>query len=97
MGLEPRDKGCLWAAERSHRLAGSLAFSEPARVGTGYTDMTQRFPEDCFTWLNLVGNTMPPRHPSQPNNDDDDAEAEDDDEKDKDREPAVIREPDEGE
>ena len=47
-------------------------------------------------WMNLVGNTMPPRHPNQPNNDDDD-EAEDDDEEDKDREPAVIREPDEDE
>jgi hypothetical protein len=54
-------------------------------------DMIQRIAEDLFTWLNLVGNTMPPRHPNQPNNDDDD-EAEDDDEEDKDREPAVIRE-----
>jgi hypothetical protein len=44
----------------------------------------------------LWRNTMPPRHPNQPNNDDDD-EAEDDDEEDEDREPAVIREPDEGE
>ena len=56
--------------------------------------MTQPIAEDLFTWLNLVGNTMPPRHPNQPNNDD---EAEDDDEEDKDREPAVIREPDEDE
>ena len=58
--------------------------------------MIERIAEDLFTWLNLVGNTMPPRHPNQPNNDDDD-EAEDDDEEDKDREPAVIREPDEDE
>ena len=62
----------------------------------GLADMIQRIAEDLFTWLNLVGNTMPPRHPNQPNNDDDD-EAEDDDEEDKDREPAVIREPDEDE
>jgi hypothetical protein len=26
-------------------------------------DMIQRIAEDLFTWLNLVGNTMPPRHP----------------------------------
>ena len=25
--------------------------------------MIQRIAEDLFTWLNLVGNTMPPRHP----------------------------------
>ena len=55
--------------------------------------MIQRLPEDLLTWLCLVGNTVPPR---DPNNDDDD-DHEDDDEEDKDREPAVIREPDEGE
>jgi hypothetical protein len=70
--------------------------SKPARVGRGYTDMIQHFPEDRFTWLNLVGNTMPPRHPNNNNGDDDDEE-EDDDEEDEDREPAVIREPDEDE
>ena len=72
-----------------HGLAGRAGYSIEA-------DMIQRIAEDLFTWLNLVGNTMPPRHPNQPNNDDDD-EAEDDDEEDKDREPAVIREPDEDE
>ena len=78
------------------RLASSRGGSEPAPVRTGYTGMIQFSPEDRFIWLKLVGNTMPPRHPNQPNNDDDD-EAEDDDEEDKDREPAVIREPDEDE
>jgi len=58
--------------------------------------MTPNFPEDRFAWLNLVGNTMPPR---DPNNGDDDEDDEDDeeDEEDEDREPAVIREPDEDE
>jgi hypothetical protein len=55
--------------------------------------MTPNFPEDRFAWLNLVGNTMPPR---DPNNGDDD-EDDEDDEEDEDREPAVIREPDEDE
>ena len=56
--------------------------------------MIQRFPEDRFTWLSLVSNTTPPRHP---NNGDDDEDDEEDDEEDEDREPAVIREPDEDE
>jgi hypothetical protein len=56
--------------------------------------MTPRIPESGFTWLSVVGNTMPPRDP----NDDDDEEGEEDDgEADEDREPAVIREPDEDE
>jgi hypothetical protein len=57
-------------------------------------DMTPRIPESVFTWLSVVGNTMPPRDP----NDDDDEEGEEDDgEADEDCEPAVIREPDEDE
>jgi hypothetical protein len=56
--------------------------------------MTPRISESVFTWLSVVGNTMPPRDP----NDDDDEEGEEDDgEADEDREPAVIREPDEDE
>jgi hypothetical protein len=47
-----------------HGLAGRAGYSIEA-------DMIQRIAEDLFTWLNLVGNTMPPRHPNQPNNDDD--------------------------
>ena len=54
--------------------------------------MIPNFPEDRFAWLNLVGNTTPPR---DPNNGDDDEDDEDDE--DEDREPAVIREPDEDE
>ena len=54
--------------------------------------MTPSFPEDRFAWLNLVGNTMPPR---DPNNGDDDEDDEDDEDEDPDR--AVIREPDEDE
>ena len=58
--------------------------------------MTLRSPDSVFTWLRLVGNTMPPRDPN--NADDDEEEEEDeDDEEDEDREPAVIREPDEDE
>jgi hypothetical protein len=57
--------------------------------------MLQRHPEDRFTWLSLIGNTMPPRHPI---NDDGDEEDEDEDEgEDEEDEPAVIREPDEDE
>ena len=58
--------------------------------------MIQRFSPYRFNWLNLVGNTMPPR---DPNNGDDDEEDNDDDEEEEDdhREPAVIREPDEDE
>jgi len=55
--------------------------------------MIERFPEDRLTWSNLVGN-MPPRHP---NNDDYDEEEGDEEEDDDEVEPAVIREPDEGE
>ena len=56
--------------------------------------MIQFSPEDRFIWLKLVGNTMPPRHP---NNDDNDEEQGDEEEEDDEVEPAVIREPDEGE
>jgi hypothetical protein len=61
--------------------------------------MTPRFPDNVSTWLSLVGNTVPPR---DPNNEDDNEDEEDEDEdqdqdQDQDREPAVIREPDEGE
>ena len=52
--------------------------------------MTPSLPEDRFAWLNLVGNTMPPRDPNNGDDDEDDEE----DEEDEDREPAVIREPD---
>jgi hypothetical protein len=55
--------------------------------------MIQLSPEDRFIWLKLVGNTMPPR---DPNNDDNDEEG-DEEEEDDEGEPAVIREPDEGE
>jgi hypothetical protein len=55
--------------------------------------MTPSLPEDRFAWLNLVGNTMPPRDPNNGDDDEDDEE----DEEDEDREPAVIREPDEDE
>ena len=60
----------------------------------GYTGMIQFSPEDPFIWLKLVGNTMPPR---DPNNDDNDEEESDEEEEDDEAEPAVIREPDEGE
>ena len=53
--------------------------------------MTPSFPEDRFAWLNLVGNTMPPRGPNNGDDDEDDEEDEEDEE-DEDREPAVIRE-----
>ena len=60
--------------------------------------MTPRIPESLSTWLadwnlvTIVGDTVPPRDPD----DDDDDAAEDEDEE-EDDEPAVIREPDEGE
>jgi hypothetical protein len=59
--------------------------------------MTPRIPENVSSWLvdwsvaPIMGNSMPPRDPSD---DDDDDEDEDDAEPD-DPEPAVIREPDE--
>jgi hypothetical protein len=56
--------------------------------------MIQISPEDRFIWLKLVGNTTPPR---QPNNGDNDEEEGDEEEEDDEVEPAVIREPDEGE
>jgi hypothetical protein len=55
--------------------------------------MNPRIPEDVFTWSRLVANAVPPRDP----NDGDDDEEDDDDDVDDEREPAVIREPDEGE
>jgi hypothetical protein len=80
-------------AQAIPRLASSRDGSEPARVRTGYTGMIQFSLEDRFMWLRLVGNTMPPRHPNNDDNDEEGDEEEEDDEK----EPAVIREPDEGE
>ena len=44
--------------------------------------------------MSLVGKALPPR---DPDDDDDEQEDDDDGEADDDREPAVIREPDEGE
>jgi AraC-like DNA-binding protein len=79
------------------RLASSRGGSEPAPVRTGYTGMIQFSPEDRFIWLKLVGNTMPPRHPNNDDNDEDNDEEGDDEEENDEREPAVIREPDEGE
>jgi hypothetical protein len=61
--------------------------------------MTHRIPENVSIWLvdwsvvTIMANTMPPRDPS--NDDDDDAEDEDDAEPDDDLDPAVVREPDE--
>jgi hypothetical protein len=65
----------------------------------GYTGMIQFSPEDRFIWLKLVGNTMPPRHPDNDNDHEEegDEEEEDEEEEDDEKEPAVIREPDEGE
>lgn len=77
------------------RLASSRGGSEPAPVRTGYTGMIQFSPEDRFIWLKLVG--MPPRHPNNDDNDEDNDEEGDDEEENDEREPAVIREPDEGE
>ena len=57
--------------------------------------MIQFSPEDRFIWLKLVG--MPPRHPNNDDNDEDNDEEGDDEEENDEREPAVIREPDEGE
>ena len=57
-------------------------------------EMIPPIPESVFAWLNLVGNMVPPRDPYD---DDDEDEEEDDREDDEDQEPAVIREPDEGE
>ena len=59
--------------------------------------MTPRIPENMPTWLvdwsfvTIMGNTMPPRDP----NDDDDGDEEDEEDEDRHEEPAVIREPDE--
>jgi len=55
--------------------------------------MTPPNPADVFAWSNLIGDMVPPRDPD----DEDDDEDDDDDEEGEDREPAVIREPDEGE
>jgi hypothetical protein len=56
--------------------------------------MIQFSPEDSFIWLKLVGNTLPPRHPNKDDNDEEEGDEEEDDDE---VEPAVIREPDEGE
>jgi hypothetical protein len=57
--------------------------------------MTPRMPEDVFTLLSFVLNTVPPRDPNDGDDDEDDEDEEDDEAND--REPAVIREPDEDE
>ena len=64
-----------------------------ARVLISALVMTSKESPDMTTWPSLAGTAAPPRDP----NVDDDEEEEDDDEVDDDREPAVIREPDEGE
>ena len=61
--------------------------------------MTPRIPENISTWLvdwslvTIIGNRMPPRDPSE----DDDEDEEDEEDEDRDDEPAVAREPDDGE
>jgi hypothetical protein len=58
--------------------------------------MTSCIPENVSTWLvdwrivTLMGNTMPPRDPSE----DDDEDEEDEEDEDRHEEPAVVREPD---
>jgi hypothetical protein len=60
--------------------------------------MPPHIPEGLFTWLSLVGNTVPPRDPPNTDDDDDNDDDEDNDgEADDDREPPVIREPEEDE
>jgi hypothetical protein len=59
--------------------------------------MTPRIPENISTWLvdwslvTIMGNTMPPRDPSE----DDDEDEEDEEDEDRHEEPAIVREPDE--
>ena len=61
--------------------------------------MAQRIPGNFSTvdWslVATMGNTMPPRDPNDDDDDDDDDGNEDSDNDDE-REPAVVREPDEG-
>ena len=66
--------------------------------------MTARIPENVSGWLigwSLVAivraTRAPPRDPNDDDDDDDDDDEEEDDDKSDDDEPAVIREPDEGE
>ena len=60
--------------------------------------MTQRIPGNFSTveWslVATMGNTMPPRDPND--DDDDDGNEDSNTESDDEREPAVVREPDEG-
>ena len=62
--------------------------------------MTQRIPGNFSTveWslVATMGNTMPPRDPNDDDDDDDDGHEDSDPESDDEREPAVVREPDEG-
>ena len=59
--------------------------------------MNQRVPESfsMLDWglASIMGNILPPR---DPNEDDDDEDEDDETEPDDERQPAVIREPDEG-
>ena len=63
--------------------------------------MTQRIPGNFSTvdWslVATMGNTMPPRDPNDDDDDDDDGDEDSDAESDDEHEPAVVREPDEGE
>jgi hypothetical protein len=56
--------------------------------------MTPHIPNSVSAWCSQVCNTAPPRNPH--NGDDENDNDEDKEEEDKDREPAVIKEPDEG-
>ena len=63
--------------------------------------MTQRIPGNFSTvdWslVATMGNTMPPRDPNDDDDDDDDDDdGNEDSDNDDEREPAVVREPDEG-
>jgi hypothetical protein len=75
--------------------ACAVTFAHESRDTQQGADMTQRISESfSMSDWSLVPNSMPPR---DPNDDDDDDDDEDEDEPDDEREPAVIREPDEGE
>jgi hypothetical protein len=55
--------------------------------------MPPRILENIWSLVTVMGgNTMPPRHP---NDDDEDEENDDEEDEDRDEEPAVVREPDE--
>jgi hypothetical protein len=56
-------------------------------------NVTRGMSESIFSWQSLVGAAVPPR---DPNDDEDEEDEENGGDEDDDREPAVIREPDEG-